>query len=149
MLVETLVALTALGFIASSVFVVSILFVRYIQLSSVTHEVVKFANSPQFRNLPRDTNSNNNPAFNPIVQFSRDLLRAYREFPSRPGLVGVFYLSPDQINQAQITVERITVGDSSDIAVTARVGLEDLLGLRLFPLPGINIESRGPFLFDN
>lgn len=150
-LVETLVVLPVLGIIAAGVFILTVLFVRYIQVTSITNEALRFANTPAMRNLPRDNSINKPNDFAPIRTYVSGLVNAYKVFPSHGNAPGTLYIFDDALSNALVSnlyIERIPDGQESDILVRATVTAEQLIGMRFLPIPSITIESRGPYLYN-
>lgn len=153
MLIETLVALAILGIIAAGVFLLSVLFIRYIELTSITHEALRFANTPAMRGLPLGDSMDHPDAFSPIQTHVSELLDAYKVFPTHGNAPGRLYIFDNTLSQnivRDLHVERVRIGNEqeSDIIVRATVGAEELLGIGFLPLPSITVESRGPYLFN-
>ncbi|GEM_PF-6101479 len=150
-LVETLVVLPVLGIIAGGVFILSTIFVRYIQVTSLTNEALRFANTPSMRNLPVDNSVNKPNDFAPIRNYVAGLVDAYKVFPTHNNAPGTLYIFDDRISNpfvSELYMERIRDGEESDILIRATVSAEQLIGMRFLPLPSITIESRGPYLYN-
>lgn len=157
-LIETVIVLPFLGLIAGSVFLLSILFIRYIQVNSLLNEGLRFCNTSAVRGLPIGHSDENPNPFEPIRTYIRELTNAYRVFPSHivgnnSPAQGRFYIYDQNlvnnfINSIEIERVQISNNPESDIIITATISAEELLGISFFPLPKLTIESRGAYLFN-